>query len=192
MALSVEESNDLFAGLIRKFNLNLWIAQGFGTGLIPFAPGTFGSIVGVLWFGLLMVPGNLGFFVAGTLAGIALSVWFCGLGEKILGRKDPPSVVLDEIAAMPVCFAAWVGILAWKLGSFPSLADFFGPRNWPLMLGVFAAFRLFDITKPWPVGRSQALPGGWGVTIDDVLAAVYVNVVVLAVYAGKTLLISNS
>jgi len=192
MALSVEESNDLFAGLIRKFNFNLWIAQGFGAGCVSAAPGTFGSIVGVLWFGLLIALGNFWLFAAGTLAGIALSVWFCGLAEKILGRKDPPSVVLDEIAAMPVCFAAWVGILMWKTGSFPSFANFFRPGKWLLALGVFAAFRFFDITKPWPVGRSQALPGGWGVTIDDVLAAIYVNVVVLALYAVKTLLISNS
>ena len=49
-------------------------------------------------------------------------------------------------------------------------------------------FRFFDIAKPWPVRQSQVLPGGWGITIDDVLAAVYVNGVVLLVYAGKTLL----
>ena len=50
------------------------------------------------------------------------------------------------------------------------------------------AFRFFDVAKPWPVYQSQSLPGGWGITIDDVLAAVYVNVVVLLVYAAKTLL----
>ena len=70
----------------------------------------------------------------------------------------------------------------------PGAAYFFSARTWPLTLGVFAAFRLFDVAKPWPVYQSQSLHGGWGVTIDDVLAAVYVNLVVLLVYAARTLL----
>ena len=53
--------------------------------------------------------------------------------------------------------------------------------GWPLGLLAFAAFRLFDIWKPWPVGPSQNLPGGWGVTVDDVLAALYVNLVWLVI-----------
>jgi phosphatidylglycerophosphatase A len=168
--------------------VKLWVAQGFGVGRIPVAPGTFGSVVGVLWFGLLLMTGNLWLFIAGTIATVALSVWLCGAAERILGQTDPGSVVLDEIAAMPVCFLGWVAVLASKTGALPKCADFFSPHTWPLTLGVFAAFRFFDIAKPWPVYQSQSLPGGWGVTIDDVLAAVYVNAAVLLVYAGKTLL----
>lgn len=168
--------------------MKLWIAQGFGVGRIPVAPGTFGSVVGVLWFGLLLGTANLWLFTAGTLAAIALSVWLCGAAEKTLGQTDPGSVVLDEIAAMPVCFSGWVALLVWQTGAMPGFAHFFTARTWLPTLGVFAAFRLFDVAKPWPVYQSQALPGGWGVTIDDVLAAVYVNAVVLLVYAGKTLL----
>lgn len=165
----------------------LWIAQGFGVGRIPVAPGTFGSLVGVLWFGLLISSGRPWVLTLGTLCGIALSVWFCGRAETILGQKDPGSIVLDEIVAMPVCFFSWIGIAIWKTGAFPALPDFFGPRNWLLTLGVFAAFRFFDVAKPWPVRSSQVLPGGWGVTIDDLLAAIYVNGVVLLVYAAKIL-----
>ena len=168
--------------------MKLWIAQGFGVGRIPVAPGTFGSVVGVLWFGLLLMTGSLWLFAAGTIAAIALSVWLCGAAEKRLGQTDPGSVVFDEIAAMPVCYLGWVAILIWKTGAMPGAAHFFSARTWPLTLGVFAAFRLFDVAKPWPVYQSQSLRGGWGVTIDDVLAAVYVNLVVLLVYAGKTLL----
>jgi phosphatidylglycerophosphatase A len=168
--------------------VKLWIAQGFGVGRIPVAPGTFGSLVGVLWFGLLLMTGSLWLFTAGTIAGVALSVWLCDVGEKALGKKDPSSVVLDEIAALPVCFFAWVAILLCQTGSLPAFAHFFSARTWPLTLGVFVACRFFDIAKPWPVRQSQSLPGGWGITIDDVLASVYVNVVVLLVYAGKTLL----
>jgi len=168
--------------------MKLWVAQGFGVGRIPVAPGTFGSVVGVLWFGLLLMTGNLWLFIAGTIATVALSVWLCGAAERILGQTDPGSVVLDEIAAMPVCFLGWVAVLASKTGALPKCAYFFSPHTWPLTLGVFAAFRFFDVAKPWPVYQSQSLPGGWGVTIDDVLAAVYVNAAVLLVYAGKTLL----
>ena len=169
--------------------MKLWIAQGFGVGRIPVAPGTFGSLVGMLWFGLLLMPHSLWFFAAGTIAGVALSVWLCDVAEKALGQKDPGSVVLDEIAALPVCFLAWVGILLWKTGgSLPPFTYFFSAQNWPFTLGIFVACRFFDIAKPWPVRQSQSLPGGWGITIDDVLAAVYVNVVVLLVFAGKTLL----
>jgi phosphatidylglycerophosphatase A len=168
--------------------VRLWIAQGFGVGRIPVAPGTFGSVVGVVWFALLLLTGKLWLVVAGTVAGIALSVWLCGVGEEILRQKDPQSVVLDEITAMPVCFLGWLTVVAGRTGTLPSLEVFFSGRGWLQVLGAFALFRFFDVLKPWPVRQSQSLPGGWGVTIDDVLAAVYVNLVVLLVYAGTLLL----
>jgi len=165
--------------------VKLWIAQGFGVGRIPIAPGTFGSLVGVLWFGILLGARLPWVFVLGTILGIGLSVWLCGSGERILKQKDPGSIVLDEIAAMPVCFAAWVLLLVRQTGKLPALDNFFSGRTLLYSLGVFAAFRFFDVIKPWPVRQSQNLSGGWGVTIDDVLAALYVNVVVLAIYFGR-------
>jgi len=164
-------------------NLKLWLAQGFGVGRIPVAPGTLGSLVGILWFALLLVSANLWLFITGTVTGFFLSVWLCGAGEKLLNQKDPGSVVLDEITAMPLCFASWLGISIWKNGSFPRLDELLNPRSWPIILGVFMAFRFFDVLKPWPVRQSQSLPGGWGVTVDDFLAAIYVNVVVVLVFA---------
>jgi len=159
----------------------LWLAQGFGIGRIPKAPGTFGSVLGVGWFALLLLPGNLVFFLIGIFVGVALSVWLCGAGEKILKAKDPGSVVFDEIAAIPICFLGWVAFHLAKTGAFPAPEFFFSKENWLPTLGVFVAFRFFDVLKPWPVRQSQSLAGGWGVTVDDVLAAGYVNVVVLAV-----------
>jgi phosphatidylglycerophosphatase A len=169
--------------------LPLWLAQGFGIGRIPVAPGTFGSIVGLLWFAILLLAGNLWGFLVGTTLGLALSVWLCGVGEKVLNAKDPGSVVFDEIAAIPICFLAWLLIEISKTGSFPGPHFFFSKQNWLPTLSVFAAFRFFDVLKPWPVRQSQSLPGGWGVTIDDFLAAVYVNAVVLLAYTGRVLLI---
>jgi len=168
--------------------MKLWIAQGFGVGRIPLAPGTFGSIVGLLWFALLLLTRSFWLFATGTLVGIALSIWLCDVAERILGKKDPGCIVLDEIAAMPLCFLGWLAVRSWNTGVLPGLDCFFSAHGWPMTLGVFAAFRFFDVAKPWPVYQSQSLPGGWGITIDDALAAVYVNGVVLLVYAARTLL----
>jgi len=159
--------------------VSLWVAQGFGLGRIPFAPGTFGSLLGLGWFALLLSSGSVWIFLGGTLAGIAASIWLCGLGEQMLGQKDPGSVILDEVTAIPVCFMAWVLPIAFNLGKLPPPWFFYTRQFWPWTLGVFLAFRLFDVAKPWPVGKSQALKGGWGITVDDVLAAIYVNLLFL-------------
>jgi phosphatidylglycerophosphatase A len=154
----------------------LWVAQGFGTGRAPFAPGTFGTLVGVAWFALLVWPGNLWIYLAGTLAGVFASVWLCGEAERILGQHDPGSVVIDEIAAIPVVMMSWVVIFTVSERTESMLGWFFLDRPLLVVSG-FLLFRVFDIWKPWPVKQSQSLPGGWGVTMDDVLAAAYVNLV---------------
>jgi len=161
--------------------MKLWIAQGFGVGRIPIAPGTWGSVVGLGWLALLLCFKSWPVFLAGNALAMALSVWLCGEAERTLGSKDPGSVVLDEIVAIPLCFTGWLAAVWWPQHRWPGL-DFFGTRCLS-SIGVFALFRFFDILKPWPVRQSQNLRGGWGVTVDDVLAAVYVNAVVLAVRA---------
>ena len=70
-------------------------------------------------------------------------------------------------------------------GAMPAAEYFFSRQTVLFTLGIFVLFRLFDIAKPWPVRGSQSLPGGWGVTVDDLLAAVYVNLVVLLVFLVK-------
>ena len=159
----------------------LFFAQGFGAGRIPFAPGTFGSLVGLLWTALLLATGSLWLYLAGIMAGFALSVWLCGAAEKILRQKDPGSVVLDEITAMPVCFLGFIGVAWVRHGQMPPPENFFGARTWFIALILFALFRVFDIFKPWPVRQSQSLPGGWGVTVDDFLAALCVALLTLVV-----------
>ncbi len=156
-----------------------WLTQGFGVGRIPFAPGTFGSVVGLFWFWILLLPESPLVFVLGIIASIFLSVWLCGAGEKILNQRDPGSIVIDEIIAIPICFGSWLAVLFFQKGFWPAPEYFFSEKNGLMTIGIFLLFRLFDVWKPWPVKQSQALPGGWGVTIDDVLAAVYVNIVVI-------------
>lgn len=164
--------------------LVIWLAQGFGIGRIPWAPGTFGSVLGLGWFAVLLLIAQQSPVSAAVLflGSVLASVWTCEAAEILLGQEDPGSIVLDEIVALPTCFLGWVFHLWLQLETLPSLDFFFGPTTWFLALGVFLAFRFFDVAKPWPVRQSQSLPRGWGVVTDDQLAAVYVNVVVLAVH----------
>jgi phosphatidylglycerophosphatase A len=160
--------------------LILALAQGFGVGRVRVAPGTWGSGLGLLWFLILVWPRDFGIFLVGALGGVLVSVWVCGAAERLLNRTDPPSVVLDEIIALPLCFAGWITRIWIQDGMLPAPAYFLSGAGLWITGMLFAAFRVFDIAKPWPVHSAQRLPRGWGVTLDDVLAALYVNVVVAA------------
>ncbi len=131
----------------------LFLATGCGLGWIPVAPGTFGSLGGlVLVYGLSLLP--LWGYIAGEVAVIAVGIWLCTRAGQLLGRLDPPSVVWDEIAAFPIVFA---GVTL---------------NPWTAVLG-FLWFRLFDIAKPFPINRLERLPAGWGVMSDDLMAGVF-------------------
>ena len=144
-------------------------------------PGTCGSLAGLLWFALLLETGHLWSYLVGLFAGLALSVWLCGEGERILRQKDPGSIVLDEIAAVPVGFLSFIAVPLFRNGQWPRPESFFTGSGWWITIGVFVLFRIFDVLKPWPVRGSQKLAGGWGVTVDDVLAGLYVALVTLPV-----------
>lgn len=125
------------------------------------APGTWGSIAGLLYFIFafqpLYAPGaalpDLASILL-SLFGIAFAVGICGQAELQIGRKDPGEVILDEFVAMPLCFLGFHPIAGWIV---------------PLVgLGLF---RLFDIIKPFGISRLQNLPQGWGIVVDDVAAA---------------------
>jgi phosphatidylglycerophosphatase A len=155
------------------------IAQGFGIGRVPFAPGTFGSALGLLWCVLLIASGEYWAYLAGTVFGLCASILFCGLAERILEETDPPSVVLDEIVAMPVCFLPWVTVACSRLRGLPPVEQFLTTRAWIWTAVIFVLFRALDVLKPWPIRQSQKLPGGWGVTVDDFLAATVVGLISL-------------
>jgi phosphatidylglycerophosphatase A len=126
------------------------------------APGTWGSVAGLLYFivfflGRLDLVGNL---LLSTLGGY-LAVAVCGEAEFRLARKDPGEVILDEFVSVPLCFLGWGTLVA----GLPGWGVFL------VLLGGFGLFRFFDILKPFGIHKLQDLPGGWGVVIDDVAAA---------------------
>lgn len=144
--------------------LVLFIALGFGTGRIPFAPGTWGTLVGFVWIYLLLLPGSLPLYILGTIAGLAAAIWIGSRAENILNAKDPGSIVIDEITALPIVF--FPVLLAHPA---QPAANYF-TNHWREMLLTFILFRLFDIWKPLGIRKSQDWPGG--LVIDDALAAV--------------------
>lgn len=134
------------------------LAFGFGTGLAPFAPGTFGSVPGVLLFWLTLDFGlYVQFGVAAAL--VASGIWLCGESARRIGVHDHGGIVWDEITGM------YLTLLAAPLS----------PGGWLL---AFALFRLFDIVKPWPIrDLDHRLGGGAGIMLDDLVAALYAAVV---------------
>lgn len=141
----------------------LFISQGAYAGKFPVAPGTAGTVVGVfIYLGMKGLPPV--HYVAVCILVILVGMWAAGHAEIILGRTDSPSIVIDEIA----------GFLT---------AMFMVPSGLFFIVSGFVIFRVFDITKPWPLKRLQELHGGPGVMLDDVGAGIYTNVLLqLAVH----------
>jgi phosphatidylglycerophosphatase A len=140
-----------------------FVAFGFGAGLAPRAPGTFGSLVGVLaawWLFELALPWR----VALVLAVIAGGIWICGESARRLDRHDDQRIVFDEIA----------GVLLTSLAVLERSVFAFAL--------VFVLFRLFDIWKPWPIRDvDHSLRGGLGIMLDDLIAALYAAVCVATI-----------
>jgi phosphatidylglycerophosphatase A len=142
----------------RAGSLAALVATGLGAGYSPVAPGTAGSLVGLALFWPLhhlAVGLQLAALVLLFAAGVASSSRLA----RSVGRKDPGLVVVDEIAGM------WTTLLFLP---FTPLAALLG----------FLAFRAMDVAKPWPARQLEALPGGWGIMCDDMMAGVYANLLV--------------
>lgn len=150
--------------------LILFLAEGCGAGRFPVAPGTVGTLAGFAWIYLLLLPQNIWFYLVGIAAGFFAAVWIGARAEKICGQEDPGSIVIDEIAALPLAFFG--SVLASAKGSAtPPLTYYFSSGEILALVVAFAGFRLFDIAKPWIIHRSQEIPNGWGLVLDDFLAA---------------------
>ncbi len=149
----MSESVDNLARKVLTDPIN-FLAFGFGTGLAPFAPGTVGSLPGVLLFWLTM---GLGLYVQLAIAAglIVGGIWICGESARRIGVHDHGGIVWDEIAGM-------------------YLVLFLAPPTLPGFAAGFVLFRLFDILKPWPIrDLDHRLRGGLGIMLDDLAAALY-------------------
>jgi len=159
----------------------LWLAEGLGSGRLRPGPGTWGSVVALLWLILLLSCANLWIWAVGTLLGLVAAVPICARAERLLGTEDPGSVVLDEITALPL---VWIGVL-WTPGgaafSQPVAPTAIAWAHAPELLTGWVAFRVFDIWKPGPIRTVQRFPNGLGVVADDVLAALAAAAVVAGV-----------
>ena len=134
-----------------------WLASGFGIGLAPVAPGTFGSLPGLLLaWGLVSLGGQLA-LAAGIACVVLAGTWSAHALSERLGLKDPGVIVVDEIAGQMVTL---IGI----------------QLSGSVLAAAFVLFRAFDVLKPPPARQLEALPGGFGIMADDLAAGVYANI----------------
>lgn len=142
----------------------------FGLGLLPIAPGTWGSLPIAVVFGLMCYYGASAVAVSVVMActvviASAVCVLFGPGVMNDLGKEDPGEIVADEAAGQALAF---IGVYAAS-----------GQEILILSVVGFLAFRLFDISKPWPCKKLEKLDGGWGVLADDLMAGVYAWIVLL-------------
>jgi phosphatidylglycerophosphatase A len=147
----------------------------FGLGLLPLAPGTWGSLPPVIIFTVMSQLGVSAGPITITMAvlvvaGSVICVKFAPAIITATGKTDPREVVADEFAGqaltfLPAGFFITADISSWKICLTTALG--------------FLLFRIFDIAKPWPIRKLEKLPKGWGVLADDLLAAVFAAIVLL-------------
>ncbi len=131
-----------------------FLSLGFGSGLAPYAPGTFGTLAAIPLY-LLLQPLGIGVYLVVTFLAFLVGIWLCGETANALGVHDHSGIVWDEI----------VGYLITMIAV---------PLNWKWILLGFLLFRLFDIAKPWPIKWVDSkVSGGLGIMLDDVLAGFF-------------------
>lgn len=143
-----------------------FLALGLGSGLIHPAPGTWGSLVGLI-IGVLLLPliGNISFAILTALS-FVLGCYLCQKTADDMGVHDHGSIVWDEFVGVWICLL------------------FVPEINWLWCFSVFVLFRLFDILKPYPIKFfDKKLESGFGIMIDDVFAAIYAVIVIVGARA---------
>ena len=133
------------------------LATWWGVGFCPLAPGTLGTLAAIPLF-LILSLFPLWLYLLCVFGLALLACWVAGRGEVIFGGHDPHAIVIDEV----------VGFLAVMIAL---------PPTWPSLLAGFILFRAFDVIKPPPIRfLERTVPGGYGVVIDDVMAALYAHI----------------
>ena len=154
----MRQASDIATGDLRE--PDILVATGFGVGLLPGAPGTYGSLLGALiWWGTLAhAPPVVQFVSAGLLIVAATCLLHRACAARAL--SDDPAIVVDEMAGV------WLTLTCIPSGNL-------------VMVGGFLLFRLFDVFKPWPVSWAESrVPGGFGVMLDDLIAGILAAITV--------------
>lgn len=132
-----------------------FLAFGFGSGLAPKAPGTFGTVAAIPVYLLLSLLASLPVYLVVTALFSVVGIWICGKASKDLGVHDHSGIVWDEI----------VGYLITMI---------LVPVTWYWILVGFVLFRFFDILKPWPISiLDKRVSGGFGIMVDDIVAGLF-------------------
>lgn len=138
-----------FFGLLR--NPVQLLAFGFGSGLAPKAPGTFGTLLAVVFY-VLLAELSLSSYTVSVIAAAVAGVWICGAASRQLGVHDHGGIVWDEFVGF------WITM--WAV-----------PPSWAWVVIGFGLFRFFDVVKPWPIGwLDKKVGGGFGIMVDDMIA----------------------
>jgi phosphatidylglycerophosphatase A len=133
--------------------LSLWIATCFNIGKLPLAPGTWGSVLALLlWFTIIGSIRHITFFFL-TIILFGLGVFISTIALRYFDQDDPQQIVIDEFVGQ------WIALL-------------FVQKSIVLGLTGFILFRIFDIWKPWIIGKMDKISGGWGVMLDDAVAGI--------------------
>lgn len=141
----------------------LLLSSWFGLGRLPLAPGTWGTLGAVPLVLIISYFGPVPAVISLAVI-IPLAVWISGISQKLIGKDDPPEVVIDEVA-----------------GYF--IAVFLLPFSWWSFIPGFILFRIFDILKPFPIRMiHKKVKGGIGICLDDIVAGIYANVCIRLVY----------
>lgn len=140
-----------------------FLAFGFGSGLLPKAPGTWGTVVAIpIWYGLATL--SLPYYLTAVLGLSLIGIWLCGASSDKLGVHDHGGIVWDEICGYLVTM-----ILL--------------PVTWYWALAGFVLFRFFDIIKPWPIKwLDSKVKGGFGIMIDDLIAGAMAALILQVAY----------
>lgn len=136
--------------------LAYFIATAGFVGRFPVAPGTAGSVAGIALYALIRLFGTVEVEAAALVVTLVVGIWSANVAERLLGGKDPGPVVIDEVLGILITLAF---LDVNPLGAFVG----------------FLLFRVFDVIKPYPAGRMERLPGGFGVMLDDAMAALYAH-----------------
>ncbi len=137
------------------------MASGLYLGYSPVAPGTMGSLLGVLIYLFLYKYPDI--FILVTICLFIIGFLVCGKAEKVFNKKDSKKIVIDEIASM-------------------CLVSLFLKPGWFMLIVGFLFFRFFDVAKPPPIRKVEKLSGSLGIMLDDIIAAVYTIIILFIIY----------